>query len=198
MLCLKVIRDTKIRSLHIDMKFVEIQSKNFINIVESKFSIEFHNYLIKLIENNLCNSWNSDGPQRTEWDFFCTQNSNKCIEFRQWLFAQLTNSLPIERLSGIPPEEYNFFLKKIQLTKCWGVVYNKGQWATEHNHMPFTHSFVYYLRTPENSSPIVMENNTFFVKENDCIFFPSHINHSVPPNQCDGRYVIAGNFNWVS
>jgi len=42
-----------------------------------------------------------------------------------------------------------------------------------------------------------MEGTTFFVRENLCIFFPSHINHNVPVNKSNGRVIIAGNFNWI-
>ena len=66
-----------------------------------------------------------------------------------------------------------------------------------HNHGDIYASFVYYVNTPEGSSPIIFpdENETVEAREGNILIFPGHVNHYVPKNKCDGRVVVAGNIN---
>ncbi len=86
--------------------------------------------------------------------------------------------------------------------ELWGAVYNKGHYAIKHGHgdpdNPEKHvvSFVYYVNAPEGSSPLVFAdiNQTFEPEAGLCITWDEDEEHEVPPNQCDNRIIVAGNF----
>tara|TARA_B100001989_G_C24339157_1_gene364125 strand:+ start:121 stop:630 length:510 start_codon:yes stop_codon:yes gene_type:complete len=84
-----------------------------------------------------------------------------------------------------------------RIIDAWYARYDYGNHALVHNHGDIYASFVYYIKTPEGSSPIIFpdENETVEAKEGNLLIFPGHINHYVPENKCDGRVVIAGNIN---
>jgi hypothetical protein len=57
-------------------------------------------------------------------------------------------------------------------------------------------SFVYYVTTPEGSSPLVFPTSGHEVKaeEGKVVIFESRLRHTIPPNQCEERCILAGNF----
>ena len=79
----------------------------------------------------------------------------------------------------------------------WYARYDYGNHALVHNHGDIYASFVYYVNTPEGSSPIVFpdENETVEAKGGNILIFPGHVNHYVPENKCEGRVIIAGNID---
>ena len=84
-----------------------------------------------------------------------------------------------------------------RIINAWYARYDYGNHALVHNHGDMYASFVYYVKTPEGSSPIVFpdENETVEAKEGNLLIFPGHVNHYVPENKCEGRVIIAGNIN---
>ena len=84
-----------------------------------------------------------------------------------------------------------------RIIDAWYARYDYGNHALVHNHGDMYASFVYYVKTPEGSSPIVFpdENETVEAKEGNLLIFPGHINHYVPENKCDSRVIVAGNIN---
>ena len=84
-----------------------------------------------------------------------------------------------------------------RIIDAWYARYDYGNHALVHNHGDIYASFVYYIKTPEGSSPIIFpdENETVEAKEGNLLIFPGHINHYVPENKCEGRVVIAGNID---
>ena len=81
-----------------------------------------------------------------------------------------------------------------KLVDLWGQLYNRGHYQEYHDHREIDWAFVYYVNTPKGSSPLVFLNHgRFYPKSGDIILFPGHEQHYVPPNQCDGRSIIAGN-----
>lgn len=76
---------------------------------------------------------------------------------------------------------------------CWGITYDKGDSVIKHNHFPYTFSFCYYVNTPPQSPPLIIEGKRMRMKEGQLIIFLSHYNHWVPTSKVDGRCVIAGN-----
>ena len=84
-----------------------------------------------------------------------------------------------------------------RIIDAWYARFDYGNHALVHNHGDMYASFVYYVKTPEGSSPIVFpdENETVEAKEGNLLIFPGHINHYVPENKCEGRVIIAGNIN---
>tara|TARA_B100000085_G_C18485641_1_gene489128 strand:- start:627 stop:1148 length:522 start_codon:yes stop_codon:yes gene_type:complete len=84
----------------------------------------------------------------------------------------------------------------LKLDDLWGQIYNEGAYQVPHDHLPSHWSFVYYVNTPSGSSPLVFEQSgkKIYPKEGEVIFFPAWIRHFVPTNHCEGRSIIAGNF----
>ena len=84
-----------------------------------------------------------------------------------------------------------------RIIDAWYARFDYGNHALVHNHGDMYASFVYYIKTPEGSSPIIIpdENETVEAKEGNLLIFPGHINHYVPENKCDSRVIVAGNIN---
>tara|TARA_B100001996_G_C18307768_1_gene457307 strand:+ start:28 stop:576 length:549 start_codon:yes stop_codon:yes gene_type:complete len=82
------------------------------------------------------------------------------------------------------------------LNNIWGQWYRKGDFQISHVHYPNQWSFVYYVNTPRGSSPLVFTNSKKKVaaKAGNMVIFPSWVRHQVPPNKCEGRSVVGGNF----
>ena len=95
-------------------------------------------------------------------------------------------------------EEYDggklgFDTTPFNISECWGVLYNKGEGVERHNHFPQTISFVYYVRMPEGSSPLILDGEEILLPEGRVIFFLGSQWHSVPPTEVSNRCIIAGN-----
>ena len=86
----------------------------------------------------------------------------------------------------------------LELLTWWGQLYNRGSFQAPHHHNPTHWAFVYYVNTPRGSSPLIFEagNKKIDPTEGDLILFPAWLTHFVPPNKCEGRSVIVGNFYW--
>ena len=140
------------------------------------------------------------GGWATEFDFHL-QNFKEVDELTSWIksiLPDVTKHFGGER--GIPPKKdednedtYGYSIQSFNIIECWGAHYNSEESVIEHNHFPFTLSFVYYVRTPEGNSPIIIEDEPHNIKEGQCIFFLSSQYHSVGQNRCDGRCSIVGN-----
>ena len=89
--------------------------------------------------------------------------------------------------------EYPVNLKCVEL---WGVLFNEGDYITSHQHGPSLYSFVYFVSTPKGSSPLVFETSGRKIKPEagKVVIFESRLTHKVPPNKCNGRVTISGNF----
>ena len=92
--------------------------------------------------------------------------------------------------------------RDFRVTPCeakgvWGVMYNNGDYIGEHNHQSTsTYSFVYYVNTPKGSSPLVFSTSRYKVKPipGKLVLFESRLYHYIPPNKCNQRCIISGNF----
>ena len=82
-----------------------------------------------------------------------------------------------------------------QVAACWGAKYGKGDYTISHEHFPATFAFVYFLKSPRGSSPLVFTYSGKRIKAEDgkVVIFPGNIFHHVPKNNCEGRLVLAGN-----
>ena len=80
---------------------------------------------------------------------------------------------------------------------CWYARYDKGDYAEEHDHGKKSISFVYYVNTPVGSSPLYFSeyDTTVDAEEGNIVMFPGNVKHSVPPNNCDNRVIVAGNLS---
>ena len=84
----------------------------------------------------------------------------------------------------------------LRLDNLWGQWYRKGDYQISHTHYPNQWSFVYFVNTPRGSSPLVFSRSKKKVaaKAGNMVIFPSWVRHQVPPNKCEERSVVAGNF----
>ena len=80
-----------------------------------------------------------------------------------------------------------------KIDQCWAVEYGKGGGVVPHNHFPYALSFVYYVKTPDGCSPLMLDDQTIKVNEGEVLFWNGNIELSVPPSNVEGRYVIVVN-----
>lgn len=95
----------------------------------------------------------------------------------------------------------NVFYSVKDIRDMWGLIYNKGDYAEEHQHeIANLYSFIYYVKASKKSAPLIFTDAFPFHKkiqpENGMlIIFPSYMRHKVPKQiHEDERIVIAGNF----
>ena len=76
----------------------------------------------------------------------------------------------------------------------WMTNYSKDDFTVSHQHNPSTYAFVYFLKCPKGSSPLIFGGGKKVnAEEGKVVVFPAFIDHEVPENQCDNRVVLAGN-----
>jgi hypothetical protein len=100
----------------------------------------------------------------------------------------------LNEIIPIPSEEY-----KYKLTNCWGAIYKKGDYTIPHTHAIAQISFIYYLKSNPNSSPLLFNDCNFHIQphSNKLILFPGYLRHSVPKQiDSEDRICLAGNFIW--
>ena len=99
----------------------------------------------------------------------------------------------IEIATAIHPKSFN--PPEFYTRKCWGAVYNKGDFTKPHNHTPNVYSWCFYAHVPKGSAPLEFPDAdlTIHPEEGDIILFSGLARHSVPPCEVDNRIVVAGN-----
>ena len=81
-----------------------------------------------------------------------------------------------------------------QITSAWSGLYEEGQIAKPHHHIPSYFSFCYYMKAEAPYTPMVFDdvNVSIDAVTDRIIFFPSWVSHSVPPVKAE-RVFISGN-----
>jgi len=91
----------------------------------------------------------------------------------------------------------NSFLRNYRLLveDCWIATYSKDEFTEFHDHVLSLYSFVYFVKCPRGSSPLLVGERKKRIKaqEGKVVIFPGTLIHGVPKNKCDGRIVVAGN-----
>lgn len=87
--------------------------------------------------------------------------------------------------------------RNFDIADYWGMWYDEGAWAMDHNHWPYAMSFAYYVNCPERCSPIVIEEEEYEVESGQLIIFPGHLTHRVDPCPVDNRVMVAGNIAYT-
>ena len=77
----------------------------------------------------------------------------------------------------------------------WFAVYNQGDFTERHDHFMSEFSWVYFIKCPRGSSPLVFSTSGKKIKaeEGKIVIFPGSLKHEVPKNKCCDRIVLAGN-----
>ena len=91
--------------------------------------------------------------------------------------------------------KYDFPGYEIVFQDMWYARYDKNNYTQKHDHYLGWQSFVYFVKCPRGSSPLIFTTSGKRIKaeEGKVVIFPSTIWHSVPKNRCDDRVVVAGN-----
>ena len=91
--------------------------------------------------------------------------------------------------------DYDGSFYDVDISDTWFVRYGIGDQSFPHDHHMNLLSFVYFVRCPKGSSPLVFTTSGKKVKaeEGKIALFPANILHHVPKNKGQGRLVLAGN-----
>ena len=84
----------------------------------------------------------------------------------------------------------------LKCNEMWALVCDKGDSIDPHTHSPNAYTFTYYVNTPKGSSPLVLSTSKRKIKPEPgkLLIFDARIFHEIPPNQCDSRCLVCGNF----
>ena len=99
-------------------------------------------------------------------------------------------------ITSLVKAKHNFKgLATLRFVDTWYARYDKNDHTLEHDHNLSWLSFVYFVKCPRGSSPLIFTTSRKKVKaeEGKVVIFPSWIRHSVPKNRCEDRVVVAGN-----
>jgi hypothetical protein len=94
-------------------------------------------------------------------------------------------------------------VKEVVVQDFWGNVYEKGDYASPHHHLPSMYSFVYFLKSKPNYSPLVFgdrfwNRKSIKPKEGRFVIFPCSTDHSVPKHKHkEKRVTLSGNINFI-
>lgn len=87
----------------------------------------------------------------------------------------------------------DFTLKMVDM---WGLIYNKGDKTSSHDHIPSYLSGTYYVKCNETNAPLLFPELNYSIKPTTgmIVLFPSNIKHEVPEEYSDDeRIVVAFN-----
>ena len=85
-----------------------------------------------------------------------------------------------------------------RLTNLWANIYEKGDSAQQHNHMPNFMSFAYFVKAKWYDSPFILTDSGKKVrpKEGRFCLFPDYMNHAVPKHRYKHqRITLSGNID---
>lgn len=72
---------------------------------------------------------------------------------------------------------------------CWGILYQKDDYTSSHDHFPSTFAAVVYIDVEKDSSPILFEDEfTIVPSPGSLIVFPGILKHKVPNS--NGRRIV--------
>ncbi len=125
--------------------------------------------------------------QHTEWDW--QKNHTQVIKFKGWILNEVKTHFPNFSMLNEKNSE-------IRINNFWGNIYNKGDYAKSHNHLPCYVSFAYFLKTKWYHSSLVFSDKGEKVRPQDgrIVIFPSFLRHHVEKHRfADQRITLSGN-----
>ena len=99
-----------------------------------------------------------------------------------------------------------YWCRPFEITSLWANIYRKGDYTISHDHDPKRYSFVYFLKSKPNFSPLMFESINLKNKkkkwkivkptEGRLVIFPGFLKHRVPVHIHDEtRITISGNYS---
>ena len=100
-----------------------------------------------------------------------------------------------EVLGSLKDAPHPYKSNPLKLVEVWGQYYKEDAYQISHYHTHSDLAFVYYVNTPEGSSPLVFDKSEkeVYSKAGEVVIFPGWLIHHVPKNKCDDRITYAGN-----
>ena len=121
-------------------------------------------------ETNVKCNWRSD---------WYVQTDERFNEFNEWI---------LEACSFVCQYHLNTQVT-FSIANEWLMVYEKGDYATPHEHFPYCFSIIYYVDCDENAAPVIFEDEVEIKPEiGKLVIFPSELKHEV--KQTEGRRVV--------
>ena len=104
-----------------------------------------------------------------------------------------------EVLGSLKDAPHPYKSNPLKLVEVWGQYYKEGAYQISHYHVHSDWAFVYYINTPEGSSPLVFDKSEKEVYSNagEVVIFPGWLIHHVPKNKGEGRSVLSGNLSYI-
>ena len=90
----------------------------------------------------------------------------------------------------------NYNLDEFKIAECWGILYDKGQHVIKHNHFPYCLSFVYFIKSPRGSSPLIIEGKRIKAEEGKIVIFHANQTHWINSSRTNGRCCLVGNIRY--
>ena len=140
----------------------------------------------KLLEDSTIADYESDGLSYRKYVY--SQHS-------PWRTTSSTITLIKNWVTTLIKQEYGIKGANINALETWFSRYKKGDYALPHWHKAYLFAFVYFVKCPSGSSPLILTTSGKRIKaeEGKVVIFPGVTEHHVPKNQCDDRIVLAGN-----
>ncbi len=161
-------------------------NERFPIIIKKHPSYEFLNIL--LIE---------DIGKIDDWDLSYKTNVNG--KMSPWRTKTTNVDVVIKWVRDTLYEKYSWLAQNHKFIdiESWFAVYNKGDFTARHDHYMSEFSWVYFVKSPRGSSPLVFSTSGKRIKaeEGRVVIFPGCLKHEVPKNKCCDRIVLAGNVN---
>ena len=159
-------------------------------------SIDYHPYHQslnkKLLKDESVANYHVDEVKHGDTALFSSaRTTSKNID----LVSSWVQSLIYKHYPYLNDSYHNDQLPEPHTWPKWFVRYRVGDETKPHNHFPGLLSWVYFVKCPRGSSPLVFTTSGKRIKaqEGKVVIFPSLINHHVPKNRCEGRVALAGN-----
>ena len=83
----------------------------------------------------------------------------------------------------------------LRVLDLWMARYGVGEYTKSHSHSSSVWSWVYFIKCPKGSSPLVFTTSNVEIEaeEGKVVLFPGNLNHHVPDNKCEDRVVMSAN-----
>ena len=118
-----------------------------------------------------------------------------------WNETKILNPL-IDKIMGTINKINPIFDERFvyQITNCWSAIYKKSNYTNPHTHTISQTSFIFYLKSNTNSSPLLFDDCNFHIQPNNntLVVFPGYLKHSVPQHtDNEDRICLAGNLTII-
>ena len=105
----------------------------------------------------------------------------------------------------VAKDRHLYWNRIFKIEAIWTNIYRKGDYTISHDHEPSRYSFVYFLKSKPNFSPLIFDNIDLKNKkkkwkvvkptEGRLVIFPGFLKHRVPVHiHNETRITISGNF----